>query len=178
MIGIIVTVLVQSSSTSTSIIVGLVSTGLPVKTAIPMVMGANIGTSVTNTIVSFTQMSEREEFKRAFAAATVHDMFNWLTVIILVLVESVTSSAAGTGYLEYVTSKMVENYGDNATASSPDFLKVITKPFTQAIIQLDSNVLEGWASNDPAFDNVTTVMKLDCDGGCNYLFYGLSSESI
>merc|ERR1711915_604810 len=61
MIGVLVTVLVQSSSTSTSIIVGLVAADVPVKTAIPMIMGANIGTSVTNTIVSFTQISNRSE---------------------------------------------------------------------------------------------------------------------
>ena len=54
----------QSSSTSTSIIVGLVAANVPVKTAIPMIMGANIGTSVTNTIVSFTQMQDRDEFRR------------------------------------------------------------------------------------------------------------------
>ena len=48
-----------------------------------MVMGANIGTSVTNTIVSITQIGDRAEFSRAFAAATVHDIFNWLTVIVL-----------------------------------------------------------------------------------------------
>ena len=57
MIGVLVTVLVQSSSTSTSIIVGMVSAGVAeVKTAIPMVLGANIGTSVTNIIVSITQV--------------------------------------------------------------------------------------------------------------------------
>ena len=59
MIGVLVTVLVQSSSTSTTIIVGLVATDVPVRTAIPMIMGSNIGTSVTNTIVSFTQISNR-----------------------------------------------------------------------------------------------------------------------
>lgn len=53
-------------------------------------MGANIGTSVTNTIVSFTQIANRNEFRRAFAGATVHDMFNWLTVIVLFTVEIVT----------------------------------------------------------------------------------------
>ena len=57
MIGVLVTVLVQSSSTSTSIIIGMVSAGVAeVKTAIPMVLGANIGTSVTNIIVSITQV--------------------------------------------------------------------------------------------------------------------------
>lgn len=36
-------------------------------------------------------MGDRNEFRRAFAAATVHDMFNWLTVIILFLVEMISS---------------------------------------------------------------------------------------
>ena len=53
MIGILATVLVQSSSTTTSIIISLVGADeLSVNTAVFMVMGANIGTSVTNTIVA------------------------------------------------------------------------------------------------------------------------------
>jgi len=64
---------------------------LDVPTAIPIIMGANIGTSVTNTIVSLTQMGDRNEFRRAFAAATVHDMFNWLSVVVLFLVEVIAS---------------------------------------------------------------------------------------
>jgi sodium-dependent phosphate cotransporter len=53
-------------------------------------MGSNIGTSVTNTIVSFTQIANKNEFRRAFAGATIHDMFNWLTVFVLFTVEIVT----------------------------------------------------------------------------------------
>ena len=65
-------------------------TVLTVRVAIPIVLGANIGTSVTNTIVSLTQMGDRNEFRRAFAAATVHDMFNWTAVILLFIVEIIT----------------------------------------------------------------------------------------
>jgi len=63
---------------------------LPVRPAIPIIMGVNIGTSLTNTIVSLAQSTDREEFRRAFAGATVHDMFNWLTVIILLPLEMFT----------------------------------------------------------------------------------------
>ncbi|KAK2849220.1 hypothetical protein Q5P01_009054 [Channa striata] len=78
-VGILVTVLVQSSSTSTSIIVSLVASGLlEVRSAVPVIMGSNIGTSVTNTIVAMMQAAERTEFQRAFAGATIHDCFNWL----------------------------------------------------------------------------------------------------
>ena len=53
-------------------------------------MGANIGTSVTNTIVSLAQSGDRNQFRRAFAGATVHDMFNWLSVLILLPLEAIT----------------------------------------------------------------------------------------
>jgi sodium-dependent phosphate cotransporter len=82
-IGILATSLVQSSSTTTSIVVGLVAGGMPVSTAIPIIMGANIGTSVTNTIVSLGHIGRRNEFLRAFAASTVHDFFNLMAVTIL-----------------------------------------------------------------------------------------------
>ena len=55
-----------------------------------MVMGANIGTSLTSTLVSLTQISDRRQFELAFAGATVHDCFNWLTVTVLLALESTT----------------------------------------------------------------------------------------
>jgi len=83
-IGILATVVAQSSSLTTSLVVALVGGGtLNINCAIPIVMGANIGTTVTNTLVSLGHISWRGEFKRAFQAATVHDFFNILTVIIL-----------------------------------------------------------------------------------------------
>lgn len=90
-IGILGTVLVQSSSASTSVIVGLVATGnISVDDAVPMIMGANIGTTVTNTLVSLGHVRHSGEFKRAFAAATVHDFFNVLAVGILLPFEMIT----------------------------------------------------------------------------------------
>ena len=87
-IGIFATVLFQSSSTTTSLIVGMVSTGIiGLANAIPMIMGANIGTTVTNTIVSVGHIRRGNEFKRAFAASTIHDFFNILAVIIIFPIE-------------------------------------------------------------------------------------------
>ena len=82
LVGIVSTALVQSSSTTTSIIVGLVAGGLPVRLAVPMIMGANIGTSVTNGIVSLGYVGKKDEFKKAFSASTVLDLFNLLAVLI------------------------------------------------------------------------------------------------
>jgi sodium-dependent phosphate cotransporter len=83
-IGILSTSLVQSSSTTTSIVVGLVGSGaLTVANGIPIIMGANIGTSVTNTLVSLANINRSVEFRRSFAASTVHDFFNFLAVLVL-----------------------------------------------------------------------------------------------
>ena len=92
-VGILGTVLVQSSSASTSLIVGLVASGvLGFEYAVPMVMGANIGTTVTNTLVSLGHVRRTAEFTRAFAAAVVHDFFNVVVVAVLLPLELLTGA--------------------------------------------------------------------------------------
>lgn len=89
--GILATVLVQSSSVSTSTIVGMVGAGtLPLGLAVPMIMGANIGTTVTSTLAALGSIRRSEEFRRAFAAATVHDFFNLIAVTVLLPLELAT----------------------------------------------------------------------------------------
>ena len=124
MIGTVATALIQSSSTVTSIIVGLVAGGLPVSVAVPMVMGANIGTSITNTIVSLGHVRDKDEFKRAFSAATVHDFFNLLSVVIFLPLE------IAFGFLEKLGSLLASPfYGtSNASITSMNFVKAATAP--------------------------------------------------
>ncbi|GBG29651.1 Sodium-dependent phosphate transport protein 2B [Hondaea fermentalgiana] len=96
MVGILATVLVQSSSTTTSIIVAAAGAGvLKVSTGIPMVFGANIGTSVTNTIVSLGFVGDKEQYRRGFAGATVHDMFNYMNVCLWLPLEAISSAING-----------------------------------------------------------------------------------
>jgi sodium-dependent phosphate cotransporter len=93
MVGILATTLVQSSSVSTSLIVGLVAApenALPIANAVPMIMGANIGTTVTNTLVSMAHIGRRDEFYRAFSVATCHDFFNFMAVALLLPLEMAT----------------------------------------------------------------------------------------
>ncbi|MDD5644947.1 MAG: Na/Pi symporter [bacterium] len=90
-IGVLATSIIQSSSTVTSIVVGLVGGGmLTVANAVPIIMGANIGTSVTNTLVSLGHITRKEEFERAFHGAILHDHFNVLTVLVLFPIEIFT----------------------------------------------------------------------------------------
>ena len=87
-VGILATSIVQSSSCVTSMLVALVATGsMGIGLAVPIVMGANIGTTITNTIVSLTHITRKDEFPRALAGATVHDMFNICSVVVLFPIE-------------------------------------------------------------------------------------------
>ncbi|MFW6158767.1 MAG: Na/Pi symporter [Planctomycetota bacterium] len=87
-VGILITSVIQSSSATTSIVVGLVAVNvLSVRCAIPIVMGANIGTTVTNTLVSMGYVMRRAEFRRAISGAIVHDIFNVFVVLILLPLE-------------------------------------------------------------------------------------------
>lgn len=83
-IGLLSTALLQSSSTTTSIAVAAVASGaISLQHAIPIIMGANVGTTITSTIISMSYISKHKEFRRAVAAGTAHDFFNILTVILL-----------------------------------------------------------------------------------------------
>ncbi|XP_062412728.1 sodium-dependent phosphate transport protein 2B-like [Sardina pilchardus] len=155
-IGVLVTVLVQSSSTSSSIVVSMVSSGLlEVKSAVPIIMGANIGTSVTNTIVAMMQAGDRNEFRRAFGGATVHDFFNWLSVLVLLPLE------VATGVLYKLTDLIIISFNLQTGQDAPDILKVITEPLTKNIIELDKSVISGIATGDPAARN-KSLIKIWC----------------
>lgn len=83
-IGLMITAMIQSSSTTTSLVVAFVVSGsIPLESAIPIIMGANIGTTITSTIVSLGFINKKKEFRRAVAAGTYHDFFNILTVAVL-----------------------------------------------------------------------------------------------
>ncbi len=88
LLGFMATGLIQSSSTTTTIVVGMVAAGgFSIELAIPVIMGANIGTTTTNTLVSMGHVTRPAEFQRAFAASTVHDFFNVLAAVTILPIE-------------------------------------------------------------------------------------------
>lgn len=136
LIGIFTTALVQSSSLTTSLVVALVSGGaLTVQNAVPIVMGANIGTTITCTIVSLGHIGRNDEFERAYAGATLHDIFNIMSVAIIFPLQ------LATGFLEKVAHALSSVfYGSQATTfDSP--VKIIVKPAIKAIQHLLLDVL-------------------------------------
>lgn len=67
---------------------------------------------------------------RAFAGATVHDFFNWLSVLILLPLE------VATGVLYKLTHVIIESFNIQTGEDAPDLLNVITDPLTESIIQV------------------------------------------
>jgi len=133
-IGILATSIVQSSSTTTSIVVGLVgANALSIANAIPIIMGANVGTSVTNLLVSLGHISLKSEFRRAFAAAIVHDIFNILAVLIIFPIQYFTNLL---GIFSNALANTFQHLG-GLKAISP--IKVITGPVVTLIEKITYN---------------------------------------
>ena len=122
-IGILSTSIIQSSSSTTSIVVGLVAGGaLNVANAIPIIMGANIGTSVTNSLVSLSQIRRETEFRGALSAAVVHDFFNILVVIVLFPLQYFTN------FLGHIATFMGEKFQNIGGLKFLSPVKALTKP--------------------------------------------------
>ncbi|WP_088241221.1 Na/Pi symporter [Calothrix rhizosoleniae] len=141
-IGTLATALIQSSSTVTSITVGLVAGGLPVVTAIPIIMGANIGTTITNTLVSLGHIGDKEEFKRAFAAATIHDFFNLISVVLFLPLEIIFHPLEQMGL--FLAQGLVG--GSSLSLKGFNLVTTVTKPvvnFFSGITHVISPPLDG-----------------------------------
>lgn len=88
LIGIVATAVLQSSTTTTTLTVAAVGSGLvSVPVAVPLIMGANIGTTITALIVAFSYVGDRREFKMAFSTASMHMWFKILVVMTLAPIE-------------------------------------------------------------------------------------------
>ncbi|MEH0157803.1 Na/Pi symporter [Limibacter armeniacum] len=133
-VGLLATALVQSSSTTTAMIVAIVASGaLSLQNAVPMIMGANIGTSVTSTIVALGHLSNKDEFNKAIGAATVHDFFNLIVVLVLFPLE------LSTGLLSSVGSSVAAMFvSDGAKESTKLFsiMGVTVKPTAKFIVSV------------------------------------------
>jgi sodium-dependent phosphate cotransporter len=150
-VGILATVLVQSSSVTTSVVVGLVGSGqLGVAEAVPVIMGANIGTSVTNTLVSLGHITRSAEFRRAFAGATMHDFFNLIAVVVLLPIELLT------GFLQKAATALTGMLGGTAGVAYHSPIKAFIGTLSKFVIGL----FDGWGMPGWALATMTLVVGL------------------
>ncbi|MES1920502.1 hypothetical protein MHBO_002168 [Bonamia ostreae] len=144
-IGIIATVIFQSSSTTTSLTVALVASNvLTVKYAIPIIMGANVGTSVTNTLVSLGHINDATQFRRAMQGATVHDFFNIFLVLIFLPTQMIPIYD-GKGWMELLSYYLVMPLPKNSnsdTTKKLNFIKHMTEPYVNSFLKINKCLLK------------------------------------
>ena len=129
-IGLLVTALIQSSSTVTASLVAIVASGnLTLQQAVPIVLGANIGTTLTSTLVSLSYLMNKKEFRRALSAGISHDIFNILTVILLLPLEIYF------GFLSNTASHIAGWFAsDNSFEGPIVYNRMFTRTWTEWIV--------------------------------------------
>ena len=157
MTGILATVMMQSSGTTTGVIVSLVEAKvLDINHGIYLVMGANIGTSITSTIVSLAHIRNIDQLERAFTAGTLHDMFNFMTVAILFPLE------ISTGYLKAVTGALVDGAETNQRKDPWEGpVKKYVSPLSKKVIISNKKLIQGVANGAECSD----FYPIQCDEG-------------
>lgn len=136
-IGLLTTALIQSSSTVTSIAVAMVASGtISLNMGIFIIMGANIGTTLTSDIISLSYITSKSKFKLALSAGVVHDFFNVLTTIIIFPLEYYYKILSGSAM--YITQMLsVNNTSVEIAVSKPVYS--ITEPLTIGIADMIGN---------------------------------------
>ena len=157
-IGIIVTAIMQNATATTSIAVSMVGAGIipDVKNAIPIIMGSNIGTCFTNSLIALTLANDPNEFKRAFSAATLNDMFNFLTTAVLLPIEILTN------FLFVVSEKLTNAipFENAEQIAKANFIGAILNPFTDAFIRLNNTAIDALTNGN---SNITEIALRCCD---------------
>ena len=137
-VGVLGTVLIQSSTTTTAIAVTAVGSGaLPIRGAIPIILGANVGTTVTTTLVALTFIGSRTEFRRALASSSIHDFYNWLALLIFFPVELIWHP------LERISGALTNALYDTGWLPNPahfNFVRVATNPVVEGVTRATSHL--------------------------------------
>lgn len=167
MVGILSTILLQSSSTTTSIIVSMGGAMImSVKTAIPIIMGANIGTSITNTLVSYGHINNKEEFEKAFTGATIHDIFNLLSVLVLLPIELI-SGLFGYPILYSITDTLVKNLNNIYGKKFESPINIIINPLSELFIKINKDIIKAVATGCHSCSNTnSTIINITSTNNC------------
>lgn len=159
-IGMVATMLLDSSSTTTAIIVSLTGTVLTLDQAIYMVMGCNVGTTFTGQLVALSRIGNKDQLERVFAGACVHDMFNYFSVVIFLPLEVLT------GYLAWLTGLMVS--GAEADGGGEEWegpAKKIVEPLADRVIKSNSGLIKKVALGEATCEEGGGFYPIICEPG-------------
>ena len=102
-------------------------------------MGTNIGTSLTSTVIALYHIKQNNEYRLGFTAAIMTDLFNWMTVLVLLPLEMVTGFLAGLS--ELLVDLILTDHqtsSNHLSSSNPlSFLDAILDPLVDSIVILN-----------------------------------------
>lgn len=162
MMGVFATAIIQSSSATTSLVVAMAASGvITLKEGIPVIMGTNVGTSLTSTMVSLSNIKKADEYELGFSVAVVHDIFNWLTILFMLPLE------IGTGLLEKISGQIVKsaNVHQKGSLSGSKFsFRFLFDPIISRIVVLkDESLVSSMRVNKTFTINSYKVKSFDDD---------------
>ncbi|TKR83120.1 hypothetical protein L596_016762 [Steinernema carpocapsae] len=159
-IGMVATLILQSSSTLISVMVGMIAGNLiTVHHAIPVMMGSEMGSSIMNALISLTQSGDKHQFRRAFAAATMNDIYNVCCVFTILPLE------VAFGIIEKISYALTQSLGGSRT-SEIKTLSIFTDPIVDRILMVDDEAISHATLNQsfsqPSQNGVVKSMIFRC----------------
>ncbi len=160
-LGVAVTAVIQSSSATTVMVVGFVNSGImSLQQAVGVIMGANIGTTVTSWILSLTGLEGDNFFIQLFKPDTLAPLLGTFGILLFMFTKSARTKSLGTillGFLALMTgmSMMSDAMGflkneqwfkDLMVAVSNPFLGILVGALLTAVLQSSSasvGILQG-----------------------------------
>ena len=165
-IGIILTAIMQNATATTSIAVSMVGAGIipDVKTAIPIIMGSNIGTCFTNSLIALTSANDSNEFRRAFSAATLNDMFNFLTTGFFLPIEIFSD------FLLIASDRLtrVIPFENADRIAKANFIAHLLDPVTNLFLRLNVTAVNELTRGNARIENVSLACTSE-NNDCSYL---------
>lgn len=122
---------------------------------IPVVMGTNIGTSLTSTVIALYHIKQSNEYRLGFTAAIMTDLFNWMTVLVLLPLEMLTGFLAGLSKL--LVDKILTDDQTASTSNPLSFLDAILDPLVDSIVILKPPSLSNCFSANSSDDKMSKL---------------------
>lgn len=127
LVGIIATCICQSSTVTNVVIGSLVGNVLTVQQGIYIAMGANVGNTITNSVLVFAYSLDKSELERAVAGVSVNDFYYFYALVVFVPIEAVS------GFLFHLASTIVpDSLGESFKWTG--FTGALITPITDLII--------------------------------------------
>ena len=163
-LGIAVTAVIQSSSATTVMVVGFVNSGImTLKQAIGVIMGSNVGTTVTSWLLSLTALEGDSLIVQIFKPSTLAPLLGILGIVLFMFTKSEKNKGIGTillGFMALMTGMelmsdsmaFLENeawFGNLMGSFSNPILGILAGAALTALIQSSSasvGILQGLCS--------------------------------